>query len=114
MPSGIGGTKRWPFTKWVPPTRIASLRPGSAWPGVGIDILSREKNMARRSRLGSGMVALLGISGSERKSSLIRALLVAVGETLPAAATLAICYSLDLPIFNSDHQEPARVGELKS
>jgi chromate reductase len=59
------------------------------------------------------MVALLGICGSERKSSLNRALLVAAGEALPAGATLAIWDSLDLPIFNSDHHEPARVGELK-
>lgn len=59
------------------------------------------------------MVALLGICGSERKASLNRALLVAVGETLPAGATLTIWDSLDLPIFNSDHAEPARVGELK-
>ena len=59
------------------------------------------------------MVALLGICGSERKASLNRALLVAVGETLPAGAALAIWDSLELPIFNNDHPEPARVTELK-
>ena len=59
------------------------------------------------------MVALLGICGSERKGSLNRALLAAVGQTLPAGATLAIWDSLELPIFNSDHAEPARVVALK-
>jgi chromate reductase len=59
------------------------------------------------------MVALLGICGSERKASLNRALLIAVGETLPAGATLSIWESLELPIFNSDHAEPARVADLK-
>ncbi|MEJ7597038.1 MAG: NAD(P)H-dependent oxidoreductase [Kofleriaceae bacterium] len=59
------------------------------------------------------MVALLGICGSERKSSLNRALLVAVGQTLPDGATLSIWDSLELPIFNSDHPEPGRVVALK-
>ena len=60
------------------------------------------------------MAALLGICGSLRKASLNRALLEAVGETLPAGSTLAIWESLDLPIFNSDLVEPAIVTELKS
>ena len=60
------------------------------------------------------MAALLGICGSLRKSSLNRALLVAVGETLPQGSTLALWDSLDLPIFNSDLGEPARVVELKA
>ena len=60
------------------------------------------------------MVALLGICGSLRKASLNRALLVAVGETLPAGATLSIWDSLDLPIFNSELGEPAPVAALKA
>lgn len=49
-----------------------------------------------------------------RKASLNRALLVAVGEALPAGSTLTIWSSLDLPIFNSDLVEPAGVVELKA
>ena len=60
------------------------------------------------------MASLLGICGSLRKASLNRALLVAVGETLPAGSTLSIWDSLDLPIFNSDLGEPAPVVELKA
>ena len=60
------------------------------------------------------MVALLGICGSLRRSSLNRALLVAVGETLPQGATLELWDSLDLPIFNSDLGEPASVAALKA
>jgi len=59
------------------------------------------------------MVALLGISGSLRKASLNRALLVAVGETLPAGATISLWDSLDLPIFNSDLTDPPAVTALK-
>jgi len=60
------------------------------------------------------VTALLGICGSIRKASLNRALLAAIGETLPAGSTLTIWDSLDLPIFNSDLAEPARVTELKA
>lgn len=60
------------------------------------------------------MAALLGISGSLRKGSLNRALLEAVGETLPAGSSLAIWASLDLPIFNADHAEPAMVTDLRA
>ncbi|MBA3391467.1 MAG: NAD(P)H-dependent oxidoreductase [Deltaproteobacteria bacterium] len=60
------------------------------------------------------MAALLGISGSLRAGSLNRALLAAVGETLPAGSTLAMWGALDLPIFNSDLGEPAAVAELKA
>ena len=60
------------------------------------------------------MVALLGICGSLRKSSLNRALLVAVAETLPAGATFQLWDSLDLPIFNSDLAEPPLVAALKA
>ena len=60
------------------------------------------------------MAALLGICGSLRKASLNRALLVAVGETLPAGSTLQIWESIDLPLFNSDNSEPAAVTELKA
>ncbi|HWU87600.1 MAG TPA: NAD(P)H-dependent oxidoreductase [Kofleriaceae bacterium] len=58
-------------------------------------------------------ISLLGICGSLRKGSLNRALLAAVGEALPAGATLRQWESLDLPIFNSDLGEPAAVVELK-
>jgi len=59
------------------------------------------------------MVALVGICGSLRKASLNRALLVAVGETLPAGSTLELLESLDLPSLNSDVGEPAAVTDLK-
>jgi len=59
------------------------------------------------------VVALLGICGSLRKSSLNRALLVAIGEALPPGATLALWDTIDLPIFNSDLEEPAGVVALK-
>jgi chromate reductase len=60
-------------------------------------------------------VSLLGICGSLRKASLNRALLDAVGETLPADATLAIHDGLgELPLFNSDVPEPASVTALKA
>lgn len=46
--------------------------------------------------------------------SLNRALLRAIGETLPAGTTLAILDSpLQLPIFNSDLPEPPEVTSLK-
>ncbi|MFN0247955.1 MAG: NADPH-dependent FMN reductase [Kofleriaceae bacterium] len=57
---------------------------------------------------------LVGICGSTRVKSLNRALLRAVGETLPDQATLEILDSpLQLPIFNSDLAEPAEVTALK-
>ena len=58
-------------------------------------------------------ITLLGICGSLRKASLNRALLVAVGETLPEGASLRSWDSLDLPIFSSDVGEPTAVTELK-
>jgi len=61
------------------------------------------------------MVALVGISGSMRKASLNRALLVAVAEMLPTGATLEILDgALDLPIFNSDLHEPEKITQLKA
>jgi len=60
------------------------------------------------------MVALLGICGSLRKASLNRALLDAVGEVLPANARMSIFDDLDLPIFNSDLDDPPAVVELKA
>ena len=60
------------------------------------------------------MAALLGICGSLRKASLNRALLEAVGATLPAGASLRLWESLDLPIFNSDIGEPSAITELKA
>lgn len=60
------------------------------------------------------MPSLLGICGSLRRASLNRALLLAVGETLPAGTTLTLWDSLDLPIFSSDLPEPPAVLALKS
>jgi len=61
------------------------------------------------------MVALVGISGSTRKASLNRALLLAVAEMLPTGATLELLDgALDLPIFNSDVSDPDRVQHLKA
>lgn len=60
------------------------------------------------------MARLLGICGSLRKASLNRALLVAVGEALPAGSTLAIWDSLDYPIFNSDLADPPGITALKA
>ncbi|HEY0192178.1 MAG TPA: NAD(P)H-dependent oxidoreductase [Kofleriaceae bacterium] len=59
------------------------------------------------------MVALLGICGSMRKASLNRALLDAVRETLPAHARMTTYAELDLPIFNSDLDDPPAVSRLK-
>ena len=58
----------------------------------------------------------LGIAGSLRKASLNRALLRAVGETLPPDASLDLYEGLaDLPAFNTDIVgEPAPVSELKA
>ena len=61
------------------------------------------------------MVALLGICGSLRKASLNRALLAAVAEVMPDGATLTIFDGLgDLPLFNSDIEDPAPVLALKA
>jgi chromate reductase len=59
-------------------------------------------------------ITLLGICGSLRLGSLNRALLTAVGETLPEGATLQQWESLDLPIFNIDVGEPAAVTDLRN
>jgi chromate reductase, NAD(P)H dehydrogenase (quinone) len=60
-------------------------------------------------------VSLLGISGSTRRASMNRALLVALGELLPDGTTLSLYDGLEqLPIFNSDLQEPTNVLALKS
>ena len=59
-------------------------------------------------------VVLLGICGSTRKASLNAALLRAVGDELPADATMKIYDGLEqLPIFNSDVAEPPGVLALK-
>ncbi|HWO26713.1 MAG TPA: NAD(P)H-dependent oxidoreductase [Kofleriaceae bacterium] len=58
-------------------------------------------------------ITLLGICGSMRRGSLNRALLVAVGETLPEGATLRQWDSLDLPIFSTDLEDPPAVVALK-
>ncbi|HEX7841075.1 MAG TPA: NAD(P)H-dependent oxidoreductase [Kofleriaceae bacterium] len=60
------------------------------------------------------MVALLGICGSLRKASLNRALLAAVREALPPSAEMVMCDELDLPIFNSDLDDPPGVVRLKA
>lgn len=59
-------------------------------------------------------VALLGICGSMRKASYNRRLLAAVGELLPAGTKYTERDGLDqLPIFNSDLEDPPAVLELK-
>jgi chromate reductase, NAD(P)H dehydrogenase (quinone) len=60
------------------------------------------------------MVELLGICGSLRKASLNRALLDAVCSAMPANAGMTIYSALDLPIFNSDLEDPLGVVELKA
>ncbi|TMQ10315.1 MAG: NAD(P)H-dependent oxidoreductase [Deltaproteobacteria bacterium] len=60
------------------------------------------------------MVALLGICGSLRKASLNRALLVSVGELLPARAEMTIHEDLNLPIFNYELDDPPGVVRLKA
>jgi chromate reductase len=60
------------------------------------------------------MVALLGICGSLRKASVNRALLDAVRDALPAGAQMAMFDNLDLPIFNSDLEDPPGVMQLKA
>jgi chromate reductase len=60
------------------------------------------------------MVALLGICGSLRKTSLNRALLDAVAQTLPAHARMALVDDLNLPIFNNDLEDPPAVVQLKA
>jgi chromate reductase len=58
-------------------------------------------------------ITLLGICGSLRRASLNRTLLTAVGEELPAGATLRQWDSIDLPIFNTDVGDPTAVTDLK-
>ena len=60
------------------------------------------------------MVALLGISGSLRRSSLNRYLLDAVRDTLPSTAEMSIFEDIDFPIFNDDLVDPPGVVQLKS
>ena len=60
------------------------------------------------------MVALLGISGSLRRSSLNRALLDAVRDTLPPGAQMAIVEDLNFPIFNDDLDDPPAIAQLKT
>jgi chromate reductase len=60
------------------------------------------------------MVALLGICGSLRKASMNRALLDAVREVLPPRARMTLFDSVELPIFNSDLEDPPRVVQLKA
>ncbi len=57
----------------------------------------------------------LGLCGSLRRRSLNRALLLAVGETLPAGASLVMFERLgEIPAFNSDLvEEPESVTALK-
>lgn len=64
---------------------------------------------------GVATLDLLGISGSTRRASLNRALLLTLGEVLPDGAKLTLWDGLEaLPIFNSDVAEPATVIELKA
>ena len=59
------------------------------------------------------MVALLGISGSLRRSSLNRYLLDAVRDALPSIAQMTIFEDIDFPIFNDDLVDPPGVVQLK-
>jgi chromate reductase, NAD(P)H dehydrogenase (quinone) len=60
-------------------------------------------------------VSLLGISGSTRKASMNRALLVALSELLPEGVTMSLYDGIEqLPIFNSDLAEPNTVLALKA
>ena len=60
------------------------------------------------------MVALLGISGSLRRSSLNRYLLDAVRDALPSIAQMTIFEDIDFPIFNDDLVDPPGVVQLKA
>jgi chromate reductase len=60
------------------------------------------------------MVALLGICGSLRKASINRALLAAVRDALPAGSSMELYDSVELPIFNSDLDDPPSVLQLKA
>lgn len=60
------------------------------------------------------MVQLLGLCGSLRSASLNRALLEAVRGALPATAHMTITQAIDLPIFNSDLEDPPGVTALKA
>jgi chromate reductase, NAD(P)H dehydrogenase (quinone) len=58
--------------------------------------------------------SLLGICGSLRKASMNRALLVALGEALPADCSLTLFERIgEFPIFNSDLADPEPVVALK-
>jgi chromate reductase len=59
------------------------------------------------------VVALLGICGSLRRASLNRALLAAVRDALPDGASMTMYDSIELPIFNSDLDDPPGVLQLK-
>jgi chromate reductase len=60
------------------------------------------------------VTSLLGICGSLRKASTNRSLLVAIGEVLPADTSMTLFERLgELPIFNSDLEDPEPVVELK-
>lgn len=56
---------------------------------------------------------LLGICGSQRKASINRSLLAAIGEALPTGATLVVWESLEFPIFNSDRAETPEITAFK-
>jgi chromate reductase, NAD(P)H dehydrogenase (quinone) len=60
------------------------------------------------------VVALLGICGSLRRASLNRALLAAVRDVLPDGASMTLYDSIELPIFNSDLDDPPGVLQLKA
>jgi chromate reductase len=60
------------------------------------------------------VTSLLGICGSLRKASTNRSLLLAIGEVLPAGTSMTLFERLgELPIFNSDLEDPEPVVELK-
>jgi chromate reductase len=58
-------------------------------------------------------VSLLGICGSVRKASMNRVLLRELAQVMPEGSTLSIYDTIELPIFNSDLQDPPSVVALK-
>jgi chromate reductase len=60
------------------------------------------------------VTTLLGICGSLRRASLNRSLLDAIAKELPAGSAMTVYPTIELPIFNTDVEDPAVVTELKS
>src|SRR6266446_1127140 len=77
---------------------------------IGLRSTKKSDNMEQPSK-----VAILGISGSGRKSSFNTALLEAARQLLPPDATLEVADISRLPLYNQDleHDMPEVVKELK-